>query len=273
MDVSMNAEAVVVQNRYPTSMLSSTHGWWSVGGFAAGGAVAMSARFSTMPVAYSIGASFILLIMLLYGCTHTLPHEPVQNDDQPFLALPRGVLLVLGVLLMFAFGTEGACWDWTAIYLHKSLHTSESVAAVGFGLFCGAMAVGRLTGDWLIDKIGLKLALQTGAVTAAVGVTGAVIAQSVTLSIAGFMMCGLGLSNVVPILFRAAGNVPGIPAGTGIAAVSTCGYGMFFLAPPLIGFVADKTSLSVAIASVGTLILSVAIWGPSALRRTAIPPI
>jgi fucose permease len=270
MDVSMNAEAVAVQNRYPTSMLSSTHGWWSVGGFAAGGAVALTAHFSALPMAHSIVASFILFGLLLFGCAHTLPHEPVPDEGGPMLALPRGVLLLIGVLLMFGFGTEGACWDWTAIYLHKTLLAKESTAAIGFGLFCGAMAVGRLTGDRLINRIGLKKTLEIGAMAAAAGILMAVTLPSVPASIAGFMLCGYGLSNVVPILFRAAGNVPGVPPGTGIAAVSTCGYGMFFLAPPLIGFVADKSSLSVAIGSVGILILAVAIWGPSALRRTTI---
>ena len=82
-----------------------------------------------------------------------------------------------------------------------------------------------------------------------------VISSHVALTLFGFAVVGLGLANIIPIAFTAAGNVPGIPSGTGIAAVATIGYAGFLAGPPIIGLLAEVTSLRVAFASIVILLL------------------
>ena len=89
---------------------------------------------------------------------------------------------------------------------------------------------------------------------------------SVPAALVGFALMGVGLATVVPIAFRAAGSVPGIPAGIGIAGITTVGYAGFLVGPPLIGFVAEATSLRAALLIVVGLLLCLA-----ALARSTRP--
>jgi hypothetical protein len=84
------------------------------------------------------------------------------------------------------------------------------------------------------------------------------VLASVPATLVGFALMGVGLATVVPIAFRAAGSVPGIPAGIGIAGITTVGYAGFLVGPPLIGFVAEATSLRAALLIVVGLLLCLA---------------
>ena len=270
LDAAMNAEAVEVQKSYPTPMMSSSHGCWSLGGFVGGGLVALSRMFQLSPLIHAIMVSGFLLVVLWLAESRLLPHTlEDEAEGAPALALPVGPLVAIGILMMLAFGSEGAGFDWIAVYLRQSLKTTQSVAALGFGIFSGGMAASRLLGDFVVHRLGPKRTLEWGGVLATGGFLAGVSAPTPALAIAGFVAGGLAIANVVPLLFQAAGSVEGISTGKGIAAVSTMGYGMFFLAPPLVGYIADHSSLAVALGTFGMGALGVALFGPGVLKRTA----
>jgi len=269
-DTSMNAQAMIIQHRYPKPIVSATHGCWSIGGFAAGGGVAVAARFGQSPLIHTLYVNGAIMVLIFIGVRFLLPHEPDDVISEPAFVLPQGPVLVVGLLTMCAFAAEGAAYDWVAVFFRTVLNTTQSLAAGAFACFGVAMAGGRLLGDLVVHRIGNRRTLLCGALIGAVGMILAVSMRSPVTSAAGFIVCGLGLSNLVPILFRAGGSVNGVASGTGIAAVSSCGYAAFLLSPPLIGLIADRTSLSVALASVGMIVLFVAGFGPRALRHTSL---
>lgn len=271
LDAAMNAEAVQVQKRYPTPMMSSSHGCWSLGGFVGGGFVALTRGFQVEPVVHAAVVSAILLIVLWFAESRLLPHVlETATEEAPSIVLPKGILIPIGLLMMLAFGSEATGFDWIAVYLRQSMRTTESMAALGFGIFSGAMATSRLLGDFVVHRLGHKRTLEWGGAIAAAGFLAGVNAPTPLLAIAGFVLGGLAIANIVPILFQAAGSVKGVATGSGIAAVSTMGYGMFLLAPPLVGYVSDRSSLSVGIGLFGTGVLGVALFGPAILKRTTI---
>jgi len=157
---------------------------------------------------------------------------------------------VLGLIGLLSMVGEGAILDWSALYLRNELGASASVAAMGFGAFSLAMAVGRLTGDRYVHRFGRVTVMRVSAATAAVGLGTALILGRPVLAIVGFGCVGLGLSNLVPIVFSVAARVPGIPAGYGLTAVATVGYFGFLAGPPTLGFVAQITSIGGALALV-----------------------
>ena len=271
LDAAMNSEIVEVQKLYPTPIVSSAHGCWSLGGFVGGALVAATRKFDVSPTVHAVAASSVMLVALWIAESRMLPHADAVIDDSPAFALPRGPLILIGALMMLAMGSEGAGFDWIAVYLRQSLQTSQALAALGFGIFSGAMAASRLLGDLIVLKLGRKRTLQIGSVVASIGFLAGVSAPSPALAIAGFVVGGFSIANIVPILYQASGNVEGIPTGTGIAAVSTMGYGMFFLAPPMVGYIADRMSLSVALGAFGCGVIGVAIWGPLVFKKSAIP--
>ena len=153
----------------------------------------------------------------------------------------------LGVLCILALAAEGAVLDWSALHLEESLDLGAGLAATGFAAFSASMAAGRFAGDWLRGHVGAVALVRASALTAAAGLTLALLTPHAALAILGFAAVGLGLSNLVPIFFGAAGRIAGQASGAGIAAVATMGYAGFLAGPPLIGFLADATSLSAAL--------------------------
>ena len=163
--------------------------------------------------------------------------------------------------------------DWSAVYLHDDLGAAPALAGAGFAAFSLAMAVGRFSGDHLAARLGPVRLLRLSGGLAAVGLAAALVSGRSEIAIAGAGLVGLGLANSVPVLFGAAGRMPGLPAGAALAAVATTGYGGFLVGPPVIGLVADAVGLPAAL---GLVALACALIGMAAglvrpARRPAAP--
>ena len=137
--------------------------------------------------------------------------------------------------------------DWSAVYLHEDLGASPALAGAGFAAFSLAMAVGRFSGDHLAARLGPARLLALSGGLAAVGLAAALLIGRPGAAIVGAGLVGLGLANSVPVLFGAAGRMPGLPAGAALAAVATTGYGGFLAGPPAIGIVAETIGLPAAL--------------------------
>ena len=151
--------------------------------------------------------------------------------------------------------SEGAVLDWGALHLRGSLEVGPGLAATGFAAFSASMAASRFSGDWLRGRMGSIALVRWSGSLAAVGIIVALISPSPLVAIAGFAAVGLGLANLVPVFFGAAGRIPGQTPGAAIAALATIGYAGFLVGPPVIGFVADATSLTLAL---GLIVLACA---------------
>ena len=185
--------------------------------------------------------------------------------------LPRGRLAVLGGVALAAFLAEGAIGDWSAIYLRMELGTSPATAAYGFAAFSLTMALGRLTGDRLVARFSPAALLAAGAVLGSIALSAALLVGDPAAAVLGFAGVGLALSNVAPIVFSAAGRLPDLAPGIGIAAVSTAGYGGFLAGPPLIGLVAELGGLALGLGVVAAA-LALMLAGAGALRPQPASP-
>jgi MFS family permease len=256
LDVAMNAHSLAVEGTYGRPILSSFHAGWSFGGLlgAAIGALAAAAGVDPLVhflvVALAIGVPCAFLERLLLSAEVDRPEVP------PTFVRPPRRLLALAVLGFCGLFAEGAAADWGTVFLDESVGSGAGVAALAFACFSVAMAVTRLAGDALTVRWGPVTVTRAGGVLAALGIGGAVAFASVPAALVGFALMGAGLATVVPIVFRAAGSVPGIPAGAGIAGITTVGYAGFLIGPPLIGFVAEGTSLRAALVIVVALLLA-----------------
>lgn len=263
MDVAMNANAVEVEHRLGRAIMSSSHGFWSLGGFA--GAILGSqvvARFGADRQA--IGVAIIALVVVLVAMRWLIsePVLPVQRNAQGQRAplLPRdGALWVLGLMALFSMVPEGAVLDWAAIYLGKELGSDVTTSGYAFGFFAGAMAIMRFLGDRMRNRFGAVRTLQVSGFVAAIGMMGGALAPSDWAAIIGFSVAGLGVANMVPILFSAAGNHPGLGPGAGIAAVTMFGYSGILVVPSSIGFIADHIGFRWTYGALAFLLLVVAL--------------
>lgn len=250
LDVSMNANALVVERYYRRSIMSSFHALWSLGGVV--GAVLASGAmwFGVGDMAHVVGASAVSTLAAAAAARRLV--STCAQGDGPAAAFgrPTRALLVLGVLAFCGLLAEGAIGDWSAVYLHDSLAAGPAVAALGFGAFALAMTAGRLTGDRLVEHLGAGVVLRASSAVAAAGLGAALLIDAPLAAVVGFALVGLGIANVVPVLFGSAGKIGGPAAGSALAAVATPGYVGFLSGPPLIGLVAEQLGLRAALATV-----------------------
>jgi len=250
-DVAMNTQAVSVERMYARSIMSSFHGFWSIGSMVGAASGSACAAAHILPLAhFCIAAAFFGSVGLAAAAFGMIPSNkdapkpnPSGDSRARLLALPAAPLAALGVITFCAMLCEGAMGDWGALYLRRTLMTSESAAAAGYAVFSLTMAAGRFAGDPLTHRFGPAALARSSGALAAFGVALAIAVSSPIAAYVGFGCVGAGLAVVIPLAFSAAGNLPGASAGPAIAAVSTVGYTGFVVGPPLIGFAAELLHL------------------------------
>ena len=256
-DVAMNTQAVEVEKRADKAMMSGFHGFYSLGGIIGAGLVSLMLAMGMDPLTAILVINILLIVLYLF-CHNHLLNERLHQPDTPAFVVPRGWVLFLGILCFILFLTEGAILDWSALFLTSNRDIPASQAGMGYAIFSVAMTIGRLTGDYVVLKIGRTATLFFGSLCAAAGLGLAVFVPDTTTTLAGFLLVGFGASNTVPIMFSAAGRQKTMPVNLAIAAMTTIGYAGILAGPALIGFIAHLSSLSVAFCIVAALLLVVA---------------
>ncbi|TDD89824.1 MFS transporter [Actinomadura rubrisoli] len=277
MDVAMNAQGVAVERGYGRPLMSGLHGAYSIGTLLAA-LIGAAAAHAHVPVAVHLSVAAAALIgLLLAGCRDLLdrsvdalpdlPDEPAAASSAAGTS-GRWVLVMLGIIGLCSFVGEGAMADWSAIYLREDLGTGPGLAGLGFAGCAVAMTAGRLAGDRVVARFGPVAVLRAGSLVAAVGLGLGLAARNPAAAVAGFTLFGLGVAVVAPVTFSAAGNVPGVPAATGIARVTGVGYLGLLGGPPVIGFVAQGVglgwALAVPVGLVGLIVLLAPATGTAA---------
>ncbi|MBS1208133.1 MAG: transporter [Proteobacteria bacterium] len=270
-DVAMNAEAVAVEQAYGRPIMSSFHGFFSLGGLTGALLGSLAAATHTVPWLHLGGSALIGFAMVWLASQHMLPLPAASatNEDQAGFRLPHGTILLLGLLAALGLIGEGAMYDWSTLYMVKELDSPQQIAALGYGAFSGAMAAGRFGGDWLRGRLGAARTLSLSAWIAAVAMSATLAIGHPLAALPGFALVGLGFSNMIPVLFSAAAKVPGVTAAHGIAGVSGVGYLGFMLGPPLIGAIAHATRLSIALLVVAVFSAIAALLTHRALRAAS----
>ncbi len=270
LDVAMNAHGVLVERRLGRPVMSSFHGMWSLGGLIGAGAAAVLLPVMP-PLAQGFLAAGMAAAIGIVAIFQLLPTATDVHGGDGGFAWPSRATLALGALCFLAMSTEGAVLDWSALHLKASLSLGPGLAATGFAAFSASMAAGRFAGDWLRGHIGAVTLVRGSAFLAAAGLAVALVAPAAWLAVAGFAAVGFGMANLVPIFFGAAGQTPGQAPGTAIAAVATMGYTGFLAGPPLIGFVADASSLAVALGLIvlACLAIGIAAWTVAPAEKRA----
>lgn len=256
MDVAMNAHAAAVERAQRRPIMSSFHALYSAGGLAgalAGGAVV---SLGVPPLLHLTGAGVLAAAVVALAGRTLLPAAiDAGGARAPAFARPSGALAALAVLAFCVLLSEGAIADWSAVFLVQA-GASAGRAAWGFGAFSLAMALGRAAGDAVTQRLGPVAVVRGGGLLAAVGLGLGLASSGLWLSVAGFTAVGLGFACIFPSLVTAATRIGGGSAA--IAAVATVGYAGFLAGPPLIGLVAQATSVRVGLGLVVAASLVVA---------------
>jgi len=257
MDVSMNDQAVLVERQAGRPMMSSFHATYSIGGLAGALVGSGMAAIEFFSPAVHFALVGIVLVMALGSFYRFFIHtEPENAAGKVSFRLPERALWMLGVIVFCTALAEGATTDWSAVYLNQVLATTTSIAALGYAGYSATMTLGRLMGDRLIARFHAKTVVRVGGLITAIGFVIVILTNSPVFAMVGFALIGVGVANIIPLAYSAAGNFPGIPSSAGLAGVATIGYAGFLVGPPVIGTIAESTSLRVAFILVAVLAAS-----------------
>ena len=271
-DVAQNASGLRVQRRYGRSILNGLHGLWSIGAVT-GGLLGSAAAGVGLPLGAHLGLSAAVFGALALGASRwMLPGSDAADAATGRAAGAAAVrpspgrrtavlaLVALGLLAACGAFVEDAGASWSALYLREDLAAGAATAGLGFVALQAAMTFGRLTGDRVVDRLGQRRTVRAGGAVTAAGMGVALAVPSVPATLVGFALAGLGVATLVPAVFAAADELPGLPRGLGLTVSNWLLRIGFLLSPPLVGLVADATSLRVAllgvvVAGAGALVL------------------
>ena len=244
-DVAMNALVSEIEKRDKIHIMSANHGFFSLGGFLGAGIGGIFLTSDILPIQHLLVVIFILLLVNLLILKSYINVSAGKLEDHTFNFNLITPLIVLGVIAFFIMATEGAIVDWSALYLEKVSLAKLSWLGLGYTIFSATMALGRFFGDAISKRFGPKSFILGGVFIASIGFS-LILLVSPIIALIGFGLVGIGLSVVIPELFRLAGSVNGLSASIGISFVSGIGFLGFLVGPVLLGFLAELSSLKLS---------------------------
>jgi MFS family permease len=268
LDLASNAHAAGVERRLKRPLMSGFHAMFSAGAIAGAGGAALLAGLD-VPIEVHATVIGSLLVAALVGVAFGLARgrsNPEPMAPPAALALPHGALLGLSALAFCVLLSEGAVFDWSAIYLSSVAGAAPAVAAIGLALFQATMMIGRLFGDRLAERISPQHLVRGGAVAGIGGLGLAILLPTPATTLAGYAVLGGGLAVSFPLAMSAAARLPRISTPIAMGAVTAAGYTGFMAGPPAIGFVAEASNLRVGLSVVLVCLLG-AVLLASHLRR------
>lgn len=253
-NIAVNTQGVFTQQLFDKPIIGSFHGSWSLAGFCGALVGLVMLAFELTPLQhFAVALGFVILI-LLTNYKFIIKAKSKQEEEKSsysFWKNPDKTLLWLGVICFCGMASEGIMFDWSGVYFKEIIKAPGALVVLGYTTFMISMASGRFLSDFLVHKFGPKRVLIISGIVISSGLYMAVLLPYLIPCMIAFMLVGFGVSNVVPIIFNVAGNNKNVPPGIALTIVTSISFLGFLIGPPLIGFIAELTSLKYSFAIIG----------------------
>jgi MFS family permease len=253
-NISINTQGVYTEQIFKKAIMGSFHGSWSLAGFCGAfvGLVMMAFHLTPYQHFLIVFAIVGLIIFINYrNLAKVKVVKPETFELKPRFGKPDSSLVWLGVIGFCCMASEGIMFDWSGVYFKDIVKAPGALVILGYTSFMITMASGRFLSDILVRKFGAKKILLISGITISVGLYTAVIFPYLIPSTLAFMMVGFGVSNVIPIVYSTTGRISSIPTGEALTIVTGISFLGFLMGPPIIGHIAELTSLRYSFAFIG----------------------
>ena len=267
LDVVINVAAVIVEKGIGRRIMSGMHAFWSLGGFVGAGLYGVWVGILGLTAFQSTAIAAGIVLALTVGFGRNL--IPYGGGGGSLIAIPRGIVVFVGITAFIAFLSEGAVMDWSGVYLTAVRGMDLALAGVGFSVFSAAMLTMRFLGDRVVQRIGQRPVAVGGALLTLVGILLIMFAPVDALLYFGFFAIGIGSANIVPVFFSLMGRQNVMPISTAVSAVSTMGYLGILAGPAAIGFISSATNLQTAFGMLAVLSIAQAAVGFYVFKKMA----
>lgn len=241
-DCAMNVQAIIVEKNAGKPLMSSFHGMYSVGGIAGAGVMTGLLSMGLSIVAATAVIALLVLLLLLLSRSQLLPYA--NPTEGPAFAIPKGTVLILGLVCFIVFMAEGTVLDWSAVYLVDERNIPVSLGGLGFTAFAITMTIGRLGGDFIVQRVGALPVVIVGALAGVAGFITVIYSSNLAVLLVGYLLIGGGCANIVPVMFSQIGKQKSMPQMVAVPAVTTLGYVGVLAGPAMIGYIAHHSDLT-----------------------------
>jgi MFS family permease len=268
-NIALNTQGVAGETYYGKPIMTSFHGAWSIGGFSGAliGLLMINLHLTPLSHFWIIAGLAWLHIFVNYRFL-IAKQKPKATEKTKLFTKPQGVLVQLGVIGFCSMATEGAMFDWSGVYFKDIVNAPHSLVILGYASFMIMMASGRFLGDKVIARFGRKRSLQVSGIIISTGMFISVLFPYIVPATIGFMLVGIGVSGIVPMVYSIAGSNAKVAPGIALAMVSGVSYFGFLMGPPLIGYISALSSLQYSYAVIGCfgLVITLVVAKISAIR-------
>ncbi len=258
-NISVNTQGIYTEGLFKRNIMSSFHGMWSLAGFT--GALVGLGMLALQLSTYShfIIVAIIGILLISFNFKYLIKaKEKNKIEKKKGFSKPDKTLVLLGVIGFCCMASEGIMFDWSGVFFKDIVKAPGALIILGYTSFMIMMASGRFFGDKLINKYGRKTVMKISGIMISTGFFTAVIFPYIVPSTLAFMIIGLGVSTIVPTLYSIAGKHPTIPTGEALTTVSSVSFLGFLMGPPIIGHIAELSSLRFSFAFIGIFGLFIA---------------
>lgn len=240
-EISCNLYASNLEKREKKSMMSGFHAFWSLGVLA--GSIVTS-LFLEWNISFLNNVIVYVIILLPFNIfivfkLHVDQTENTENKQNIFFIWPL-LIFILALISMVNALTEGSVDAWGALYMRDFIQVDGFLIGLATVSFNICMVIGRLSGDWIRDRIGVYNFLTILFLTSIISLFILYTFDTILAALCGFALLGIGTSAIIPIAYSLAGKTEGIDSGAAIAIVSIAVYGTFMGAPATLGIVANN---------------------------------
>jgi MFS family permease len=264
-NIAVNTQGVYTQQLFDKPIIGSFHGSWSLAGFC--GALT---GLLMLALELSVFQHFVVAFVFVLGIIATnqkfmiraKSKQESEKSTYSFWKNPDKNLLLLGVICFCGMASEGIMFDWSGVYFKEIIKAPGALVVLGYTTFMISMASGRFLSDFLVARYGARKVLIISGLVISTGLYTAVLLPYIIPCTIAFMLVGFGVSNVVPIIFNVAGNSKTVPTGIALTIVTSISFLGFLMGPPLIGYIAELTSLKHSFAIIGIfgVLVSLLVW-------------
>lgn len=251
-NIAVNTQGVYTEELFKKTIMSSFHGMWSFAGFT-GALVGLGMlALKLTPYEHFLIVAVLVLLMIAFNYKFLIKaKETIKTEKKKLFTKPDSTLIWLGIIGFCCMASEGVMFDWSGVYFKDVVKAPGPLVILGYTSFMIMMAGGRFFGDGLIHKFGRKPVMQISGTVISLGLFTSVFFPYLIPSTIAFMFVGLGVSTIVPTIYSIAGKNSTVPPGEALTIVSSVSFLGFLMGPPVIGYIAELSSLRFSFAFIG----------------------
>ena len=238
-EVILNVQATSLEKKFNKPMMSGFHAFWSIGLLFGS---LLTSLFLEFKISFFINSIVFVAILAPVIFFSSLTIKNNKSDSLSFLSIFFNwplFLIVLFVLAVTAVFLEGGTDSWGSLYMRDYINADGFNIGLAAIAFNGSMVFGRLIGDKLKELFGIYNFLVLSVIGSLLGSLVIALSSSLTFAIIGFIIAGFSVSSIIPICYTFGSSIENVNPTVGITIITIGVYGVFMIAPPALGYVAD----------------------------------